>query len=156
MAPATINIPAWVSSAGWLGWAFFLLAIAGYFLNRKKGRIEESAMLLGKWRELFDAHTARIEEYERKIEGYEKRIEANTREIADLRDRLGAAETRILELERTVIDKDRTIAGLERQLAQVTQSTAAELGANMTSPEVGRAISRTMAERGKKNEEGDK
>ena len=147
MAPNLANFPTWLNSAGWVGWLFGALAVATFLLNRRKGQVEESAMLLSKWRELYDAHEARVK--------------ILITEIDDLRDRLTEAEKRILHLEKIVVEKDqailekdREIAGLHGQIRQITQSTVARLGENYMGSDVANAAHRT-AEARRKKDNGD-
>lgn len=140
---------------GWTGWiggtliALFTI-VTTYLVNRRKVRVDESALVLTKWKELYDAHEKRIATYEKRIEGYERRIEALTGEITLLRDRLSTAEDRILALEHTIIEKDKYIAGLEAQIGQITQSSAVILTGNHASDDISGAAERSAEKKGKR------
>jgi len=87
-------------------------------LNSRKADVDESALILGKWKELVEAHEKAIAAVREEFSAY--RATALT-EITDLRSRLTAAERRITELETEN-------AGLKRSIAQNSQSTAHLLG----------------------------
>lgn len=147
---------------GWIGWLIaFVTIITTYLVNRRKVRVDESALVLDEWKKLYDAHEKRIEGYEHKIEGYEKQIELITSEFAlyrkqaasesrDLRTRLTGAEKRIGHLEEMIIQKDKYIAGLEAQIGQITQSSAVILTGNHASDDIAGAAKRSARERGRK------
>jgi chromosome segregation ATPase len=140
MAPAvSSSLP-----AGWAGWIIAALTIlTAFIVNWRKGKIDQSALVLGEWKKLYDAH--------------EKRVEALTAEISGLRERLTEAESRIRHLEEVVvqkdhaiIEKDKYIAGLEAQIGQITQSSAVILSGNHASPDVSEAAGRSAEERVKR------
>lgn len=111
--------------AGWPGYLFGLAMLLFPFLvSWRKGKVDESAVILGKWKELVSAHEEQIR---RLYDDFKSYRESAAREIDDLRNRVRAAEKRILELEQIVIEKDRHISGLERHIAQLSQSTALHL-----------------------------
>jgi DNA repair exonuclease SbcCD ATPase subunit len=95
-----------------------ITAVGGVILNRRKHDIDESALVLGKWKELVDQHQSAIKELREEFASYKSEA---VKEIADLRQRLRAAENRISELEAEN-------AGLKRAIAQNSQSTATFLG----------------------------
>lgn len=109
--------------AQWGGWVIGVLTLAVTFLaNRRKGQIDESALVLGKWKELVDQHQLAIKDIREEFADYKRTAMA---EIAELRERLGKAEHRIVELE---LEN----AGLKRAIAQNSQSTAQMLGDGIT------------------------
>lgn len=112
--------------AGWPGYLFGAATILLAFLvNWRKGKVDESAVILGKWKDLVDAHEAQIK---RLNEDFDSHRAQATSEIADLRQRLQSAELRITEMEAQAREKDKYIVGLEAQIRQNSQSTAHLLG----------------------------
>lgn len=107
----------------WGGWIIGALTLLVTFLaNRRKGQIDESALVLGKWKELVDQHQLAIKDIREEFAEYKRSAMA---EIGELRDRLSKAEHRIVELE---LEN----AGLKRAIAQNSQSTAQMLGDAIT------------------------
>ncbi|HEX8412459.1 MAG TPA: hypothetical protein VF637_01035 [Sphingomicrobium sp.] len=103
----------------WLGWAIAAaVAIAAILRDKRKGDIDESALVLGKWKELVEQHQSDIRSIKDEFAVYKATAIA---EIGDLRARLVKAEARITELETEN-------AGLKRAIAQNSQSTAYQLG----------------------------
>lgn len=88
-----------VTFGGWI--VALLVAVGTAAVQWRKGNIDESAMILGKWKELVDAH--------------QSQITTLTGQIAELTERLAVAERRIRELEEEN-------AGLKRAIAQNSQS----------------------------------
>ncbi len=100
--------------AGWAGWILALVvAVLAWVQNKRKTDVDESAIILTKWKEMVEAH--------------ERRVSILTSEVDGLRDRLVKAEARITDLEEIGRAKDRTIAGLEATIRQNSQSTAFQL-----------------------------
>lgn len=107
----------------WGGWVIGALTLFVTFLaNRQKGQIDESALVLGKWKELVDQHQAAIKDIRSEFAEYKKTA---LFELAELRERLAEAEQRIRELETEN-------AGLKRAIAQNSQSTSMLLGDKIT------------------------
>lgn len=103
----------------WGGWVIGALTLFVTFLaNRQKGQIDESALVLGKWKELVDQHQQAIKDIREEFAEYKRTA---LFEIAELRERLAEAEQRIRELETEN-------AGLKRAIAQNSQSTSMLLG----------------------------
>lgn len=92
------------------GWALALLvALVGAAVQWRKGSVDESALVLGKWKELVDTH-------QKQIGLMQGRIDTLTSENTDLRARLDKAEKRIRE-------QDEEIDGLKRRFLQNSSST---------------------------------
>lgn len=119
----------WLQGVNWgavSGWAVGLVApILVYLATRRKSDIDESQVILGKWKELVEAHEASIK---RLNEDFDR----ERRRSASENDRLMA---RVSELETKVSDQATEIealkaenAGLKRAIAQNSQSAAYELG----------------------------
>lgn len=114
--------------SGWLaanwggvsGWVMAIVApLLVFWATNRKTDVDESAMILGKWKELVEAHENAIKAVREEFSAYRTTAIA---EIADLRTRLVSAERRITELETEN-------AGLKRSIAQNSRSTAHILGA---------------------------
>ncbi|WP_312487147.1 hypothetical protein [Sphingomonas sp.] len=105
-------------AANWGGVSGWVVALVGPFLvylaTRRKTDVDESAMILGKWKELVEAHEKAIAAVREEFAVYRK---SALDEIADLRTRLVAAERELIELKAEN-------AGLKRSIAQNSQSTA--------------------------------
>lgn len=90
------------------GWLVGLLTVLGtIFYNSRKVQVDESALVLGKWKDLVEAH--------------QSQISTLNAELTALRERLLKAEERIRQLE----DEN---AGLRRSIIQNSQSAVVELG----------------------------
>lgn len=126
MAAPTPDATGWGTWIGIIGG--WLVALGTIFFNwrassRKTG-VDESALILGKWKDLVDTHERRIKEMTAEFDRYKKTTDETI-------DRL---QTRVGELERKSANDDKTIrslqdenAGLRRQIAQNSQSTAYQL-----------------------------
>jgi cell shape-determining protein MreC len=95
-----------------------ITVLFGFWTQRRKSDIDESALVLGKWKELVDQHQQAIKDIREEFSEYKRTA---LFEIAELRERLAEAENRIRELETEN-------AGLKRAIAQNSQSTATLLG----------------------------
>lgn len=122
----------------WLGYVTTLLvAVGAYLQNRRKGDIDESALVLGKWKELVEQHQSDIRAIKDEFAAYKVASTAEfaaykastVTETSDLRTRLSKAENRITELETEN-------AGLKRAIAQNSQSTAYQLGRRAADDEI--------------------
>lgn len=106
------------SPAGWFGYLLALATFIGAVLrDRRKADVDESAIVLGEWKKLIEAH--------------QSQIKSLTDEVSALRGRLSQAEERIAALEeenrRLRIEND----GLIRQQAQRSQSEVTVLAPNI-------------------------
>lgn len=112
----TQDVSFWASVIG------YVVGIGGplgmYITSRRKTDVDESAMILGKWKELVEAHEKAIQAVREEFAVYRK---SALEEIADLRTRLVAAEREIIELKAEN-------AGLKRSIAQNSQSAAHMFG----------------------------
>lgn len=118
------------SPSSWIGYALAVITAATvWYRDRRKNDIDESALVLGKWKELVEQHQSDIRAIKEEFAAYKTAATAefaaykaaSVAENADLRLRLGKAENRITELETEN-------AGLKRAIAQNSQSTAYQLG----------------------------
>ena len=103
--------------------------IVGWFQSHKKAEIDESTLVLGKWKELVEQHQNDIralkEEFlaykksaEEELEAVRHRLRDVEREFADYRR---SSETRMREMEAENV-------GLRRAIGQTSRSTAVLLG----------------------------
>ena len=107
------------SPAAWGGYAVALVTFLFTWLrDRRKNDIDESALVLGKWKELVEQHQSAIKDIRAEFAAYKTTA---MQEVADLRHRLRGAEKRISELE-----AENT--GLKRAIAQNSQSAAYQIG----------------------------
>lgn len=114
----------WTVAATVGGWVIAVLTLFGTWVsNKRKADVDESALVLGKWKELVEQH--------------EKTLKAANSQIGSLENRVAAAEARIAELEqlrREDAAEMRSLreenAGLKRTIAQHSQSAAVLLPAN--------------------------
>lgn len=129
------------SLATWGGWVIGALTLLVTFLaNRSKGRIDESALVLGEWKKLLDAHKERIDALDERI----KSLEAENKV---LRGRVLALEKELHEVKG---EKERVTeenAGLRRQLGQMAQSGLVHLETQGNS-ETHKAIERHRSDEG--------
>lgn len=95
-----------ISAGGWI--VALATVLISAVVQWRKGSVDETGMVLGKWKELVDAHQSQISTLH-------QRIEQLLRENMEFRDRLDAAEKRIRELE-----QENT--GLRRAIIQNSRS----------------------------------
>ncbi len=119
------------------GWFVGLLTILGtWAYNSRKVQVDESALVLSKWKEFAEIHQAdmkRLKEdmqsdrtrYEGELESLRKRIKEVEAEFAAFRKET-VAQTKLREQQ--IKDRDEEIAGLKRQIAQNSQSTVYHIG----------------------------
>lgn len=106
---------------GWPGYLVAVLTVVVTFLvNWRKGKVDESAVVLGKWKELVDAHEGQIRRLNEEFEAH--RQEART-EISRLGDRIAHLERENSQLRQKVAQMEDENAGLKRMIAQNSQST---------------------------------
>lgn len=110
---------------GWL--AGFIAVIGTIIYNRRKVQIDESALVLGKWKELVEAHQTQISTMNAELESLRKRV----REI----DNAFSEYRRVTE--KRIADLESENAGLKRAIAQNSQSAAYQLGRRTSPPERG-------------------
>lgn len=110
----------------WLGWA--LSAILGLFAvitQLRKAKVDESALVLGKWKELVETHEAAIsrinDEFGRYREQANSELDRLKRAYDDLERKFAEYRAETDEKLRT---KDEQITGLLRAIAQNSKSAA--------------------------------
>lgn len=91
-----------------------LVALVSAVVQWRKGSVDESALVLGKWKELVDAHQSQIEILNSEIKSLRQRLTDAEKEFADYRR---ATDKRIQEL----VDEN---AGLRRAIIQNSRSGA--------------------------------
>ncbi len=103
----------------WLGYATTaLVALGAWWNSHRKTDIDESALVLGKWKELVDQHQTDIRGIREEFAVYKKTA----------LEEIGALRLRIVELESENRSLRDEVAGLKRAIAQNSQSTAMMLG----------------------------
>lgn len=106
-----------------LGWLF------GSYQHRSKAKVDESSLILGKWKELVDTHQEDIKYLKEEFAAYRKRaddeIDALRKRLKDVEDEFAAFRK---ESDKRVRERDQEIVSLKRQLSQISQSTAVQLG----------------------------
>lgn len=110
------------SVGGWsalLGWATAVVGPIFVFLTtRRKTDVDESAVILGKWKELVEAHETAIKRLTEDFARERTRWQSEN-------DRL---QHRVTELETENARLKDDITGLKRAIAQNSQSAAFQLG----------------------------
>lgn len=122
---------------GVLSWAGYVVAaltiIVTWFQSKRKGDIDESALILGKWKELVEQHQSDIRGIREEFTAYKT---SALEEISALRTRVREAEDRSLALEKRVSELETENAGLKRAIAQNSRSAAVILGRSPFAEEV--------------------
>jgi SMC interacting uncharacterized protein involved in chromosome segregation len=106
------------------------LAVLGTFIyNSKKVQIDESALVLEKWKQFAEMHAADMTRLRSEMDKDRTRLEA---ELELVREELKEvrAEFKIFrrDAEDQIKTRDVEIAGLKRTISQISQSTAVQLG----------------------------
>lgn len=135
MSALTATAGNWGQLLGYLGGPI-VAALVTWWVAKRKTDVDESALILGKWKELVEQHQTDIRGIRDEFAAYKKsaleEFEAYKRtaiaEIGDLRTRLGKAEQRIVEQDREILALKEENAGLRRAIAQNSQSTAMLIG----------------------------
>ncbi len=130
LAPASLG--------GWLAtFSTFVLGLLMWQIQRKKGKVDESANILRAWKEMVEAHQSQIASMREDFTAY--KISALA-EIADLRKRLSANEREFSAYRKAtevrIHDLERENEGLKRAIAQNSQSTVWHLGKRATTEEL--------------------
>lgn len=117
-------IGGWPGVLGWV--AAFVAPLLVWLASRRKSDIDESAMILGKWKELVEAHEAAIkrltEEFARERTRWQGENDRLQKRVDELEAEGRAKDVKIKGLEDEV-------TGLKRAIAQNSQSAAFHLGA---------------------------
>lgn len=101
----------------------------GWLTSRRKSHVDESALILGKWKELVDTHEGAIKRLTDEFASYR----ATAREeVEALRKRLKEVEEEFASYRKSTDEhlrkKDDEIRGLKRAIGQNSRSTAFRLG----------------------------
>lgn len=102
--------------AGWAGYLVAIITIVTTFIvNRRKGKVDESTLVLGKWKEMVDQHAVDIRELREELRKEREdngTLRVQLRKALDesdmLRERLRKAEDKIAGLERKIIQLGRS------------------------------------------------
>ena len=110
--------------------------IVGWFQSRKKAEIDESALVLGKWKELVEQHQSDIKTLKEEFLAYKKSAEE---ELEAVRHRLREVEREFADYRRTsekrMMEMEAENVGLKRAISQSSRSTAVFLGKGAAAPE---------------------
>lgn len=114
----------------WVGYAVGALAVLfSFWQNWRKTDVDESALILGKWKELVDTHKQDITDLKTDFAIYKAGAVA---EIAALSLRLTVVEREFSEYRvraaKEISHREDEIAGLRRAILQNSASTVIELG----------------------------
>lgn len=101
----------------------------GWFTNRQRANVDESALVLGKWKELVETHQTEIKSIKDEFAAYRKHAE----------EELSAVRQRLLDVEKDFSDYRRSSEkrmqelenenlGLRRMIAQNSKSVAYRIG----------------------------
>ena len=103
------------SVGGWLGWVIAgATALFTIIAQWRKSKVDESALVLGKWKELVEAHESAIKRLNEDAERDRKRAA----------DEAHVLRRRISELELQVRELREENEGLKRTIIQNSKSTA--------------------------------
>lgn len=115
------------------GWIVAVMtALAAIWGQKRKADVDESALVLGKWKELVERHEADIKAVREEFAGYKRDAMA---ELTAVRERLAGAERRIAEQDEQIAGLKRENEQLKRTIAQNARSTATLLGDATPVPE---------------------
>lgn len=107
-----------VTVGGWV--VAILIALFTFIAQWRRGGVDETAVVLGKWKELVEAHESQITSLRTRI----NELEAKVRDLEEHgRDR----EARIDELEAKNRRLTKTLEGERRQMQQQSESFKAQL-----------------------------
>jgi hypothetical protein len=114
----------------WGGWGVaIILGLFTLFTQLRKGKVDESALVLGKWKELVETHEAAIAALRGEFAAYKKEA---SEELEALRKRLRDVEKEFADYKRAaseqILCRDREIEGLKRAIAQNSKSAAYQIG----------------------------
>lgn len=110
------------SVGGVVGWVFTAaLGVFTLVTQMRKGKVDESAMVLGEWKKLFEAHKERVEALAQRVTDLES-------ENAGLRSRVTSLEDQLSTAKKHEIELEEENAGLKRQIVQLADSGVSLLG----------------------------
>lgn len=101
---------------GIIGWiSTGVLGLFTIITQMRKGKVDESAMVLGEWKKLFEAHKERVESLAERVSHLET-------ENATLRGRVKTLEDELSTAKKDNMDLIEENHGLKRQVAQLAGS----------------------------------
>lgn len=115
----------------------------GWLQAKRKADIDESGLILGKWKELVESHQRDILDLKEEFGAYRKASEieqvALRKRLSDVEAEFAAFRRESAERERLsderIKARDEEIAGLRRLIAQNSQSTAYQLSGKQNAPD---------------------
>jgi chromosome segregation ATPase len=113
----------WGAVSGWIAAAVGPTLV--FLSTRRKTDVDESAMILGKWKELVDAHEAAIK---RLTEEFDRERKRWTEDTVRLTHRIAELETEGRQKDIKIKGLEDEVSGLKRAIAQNSKSTAHFLG----------------------------
>lgn len=114
-----------VTVGGWL--VAILVAIFTFIAQWRKGGVEETAMVLGKWKELVEAHEHQIEGLHGQIKTLTEKVVALESAAADLRKTASGLERVAEDRLHRIEHLERELEGAKRNLKQQAESFAEQL-----------------------------
>lgn len=121
---------AWVTAGSLL--AALLTIVFTALANRRKSEIDESTLVLGKWKELVEAHESRLKRMNEDFEAYRinsrEEREALKARVAELEHKVKSLEdghaAAIRDRDEQIRARDEEIAGLKAAIRANSRSTA--------------------------------
>jgi hypothetical protein len=114
----------WGAISGWIAAAVGPLLV--WASTNRKTDVDESAVILGKWKELVEAHEAAIK---RLTEDFDRERKRWTEDIIRMTARIVELETEGRQKDVRIKGLEDEVSGLRRSIAQNSQSSAFQLGA---------------------------
>lgn len=110
------------------GWLVGLLAVIGTIIyNSRKVAVDESALVLEKWKQFAEMHAADMTRLRAEMDKDRSRLEA---ELDEVRHELKEVQHEFAQFrkdsENRIRSRDEEIAGLKRTISQISQSTAVQ------------------------------
>lgn len=128
-----MNLPNVPSGFGLAGLIIGVLGILlPYLVNLRKGKVDESAVLLGEWRQMVDQHARDITELRDELRKERQENSALRKSLNDAHDKIAGLQDQINVIKQRHVSeiaaKDNEIEGLRRQIIQNSKSSAQLLG----------------------------
>lgn len=111
------SIGGWAGLSGWV--AAVVTPSLMWLAARRKTDVDESAVILGKWKELVEAHETSIK---RLTEDFERDRQRSIDEIKSLREEASGLRVRIRDLEAAGREKDGQIDALKAEVRGLRDS----------------------------------
>lgn len=114
-------------------WGAVILAIIGpvltWLVARRKVSVDESALVLGKWKELVEAHQGQIKSLNEEIATLRDRLAVNEKAFTEYREANDSEKREYRRAtEKRIRDLEEENAGLKRAILQNSSSTVIAIG----------------------------